>query len=343
MGGRRTEEWERAAPSKRRLRRFLRPVVQVAAVAVVAVFFYRERHVFTGFGSTMSRLRWSWVGLAFAAELASIPALAEAQIVVLRAGGVRADRVRMNMVTLASNAISLSVPAGVAFAEGYSFARYREFGASAAVAAWSELAAGAIAFAALAGVALAGAVIDSQGAAPILLPTLSVVLAGAAGAAELFRHPEVLVRATEWIERHVGRRVGALVGRVTERVRDAARSLGGVHPPVRTWAAAAGLSTANWLLDVACLAWAFRAVGARVPWAAVLLAFAGGKVVSSIGITPGGLGLVEGGLVATFVAYGTPGATAGAAVLVYRALTLVGLVAIGWAAVAVLAVQSRRD
>jgi hypothetical protein len=74
----------------------------------------------------------------------------------------------------------------------------------------------------------------------------------------------------------------------------------------------------------------------------VLLAFAGSKVVTSIGITPGGLGLVEGGLVATFVAYGLPGADAGAAVLVYRALTLIGLVGIGWLVVAMLAVEDRR-
>jgi uncharacterized membrane protein YbhN (UPF0104 family) len=65
-------------------------------------------------------------------------------------------------------------------------------------------------------------------------------------------------------------------------------------------------------------------------------------VVSSIGITPGGLGLVEGGLVATFVAYGVSGAGAGAAVVVYRALTLIGLVGIGWLGVVLLAVEDRR-
>jgi len=46
--------------------------------------------------------------------------------------------------------------------------------------------------------------------------------------------------------------------------------------------------------------------------------------------------------VATFVAYGLPGADAGAAVLVYRALTLIGLVGIGWGVVAAQAVVDRR-
>src|SRR6266508_3012146 len=173
--------------------RLLRVAVEAAAIGAVVYFFARERDLFSGFGSTISSLEWAWVGLAFAAELASVPPLAEAQRIVLRAGGVEAGRLRMNLVTLASNAIAVSVPAGVAVAEGYSFNRYRRFGADAAVAAWSELASGAIAFCALPGVALAGAVIAGGGAEPILLPILAVVVAGSAGAAVVFRYPLLLV------------------------------------------------------------------------------------------------------------------------------------------------------
>jgi hypothetical protein len=106
--------------------------------------------------------------------------------------------------------------------------------------------------------------------------------------------------------------------------------------------AAFWLCAANWLLDAASLALAFQAIGGPVPWGAVLVAFAGSKVVSSIGITPGGLGIVEGGLVAVLVANGTPGPTAVAAVVLYRALTFVGLVGLGWVAAGVLASQTRR-
>jgi hypothetical protein len=42
------------------------------------------------------------------------------------------------------------------------------------------------------------------------------------------------------------------------------------------------------------------------------------------------------------VAYGSDGATAVAAVVVYRALTIVGLVGLGWAAVGALAVDRGR-
>jgi uncharacterized protein (TIRG00374 family) len=276
------------------------------------------------------------VCLALVAELASIPPLAEAQRLVLAVSGVKAPRWRMILVTLASNAISMSVPAGVAFAEGYYFAQYREFGAKKAQAVWAELASGAIAFAALSAVGLAGAVVASGPAAMPLMAVLSVVTAGAIAASVLFRHPHLLVSAIEWIDRIVGRRLGELIDRVTDRIRDASRSLRGTPPSMATWMAAAGLSAANWLLDVACLGFSFKAIGASVPWGATLLAFAGGKVITSLGITPGGLGIVEGGLVAMFVAFGTKGAEAGAAVLVYRGLTLVGLVGLGWVAAAIL-------
>src|SRR5207237_2780079 len=126
------------ARSRRRV--LVRILLQILSLAAVAFFFWRERHEFLGFGNTMGRLSWFWVGMSVAAELASIPPLAEAQRLVLRAGRTSAPRGQMILVTLASNAISLSVPAGIAVAVGYTFTRFRKFGASAAVAAWAELA-----------------------------------------------------------------------------------------------------------------------------------------------------------------------------------------------------------
>ncbi len=328
--------------AKRRRRLAVRVAIELIALGVVLAFFFRERDVFGGFGRTMSHITWYWLVLAVAAELASIVPLAEAQRIVLAVGGTEAPRWEMIKVTLASNAISMSVPGGFAVAEGYAFNRFRKFGAGQAVAAWAELAAGAIAFAALAGIALAGAIVDSRGVGVVLLPILSVVFAGSVAAAGVFRHPHILVTWIDWIERHVGRRLGSLISRAGTHVREVSQRLRGFHPSVRTWATVFGLSALNWLLDVACLGLAFLAVGGRVPWGAVLLAFAGTKVVSSIGITPGGLGIVEGGLVATFVAYGVPGGTAVAAVIVYRALTLIGLVGVGWVVAGLLAVQARR-
>src|SRR6266704_1550064 len=261
---------DRRAGSERTGRRagrrsmLLRYGLGLAALAAAAFFFVRERALFAGFGATLGHLNWAWVVVAFAAELASLPPLA-----------------------------------------------------------------------------LAGVVIAGDGAESILLPLLGVVVAGSGGAALLFRHPRFMLRTVGWTEVHLGQ-VGRLVGRLTQGFCRTARALGHVHPSMGLWSVAWGLSVVNWLLDAACLALSFAAVHAPVPWGAVLLAFAGAKVVSSIGITPGGLGIVEAGLVATFVAYGVRGAHAGAAVLVYRVLTLIGLVGIGWLSVALLAVEDRR-
>src|SRR5437899_2699968 len=151
--GRRKGGAERTA---RRVGRSLwfRILLQVAAVGLVAFFFVRERSLFLGFSRTMARLDWWWILPAVAAEVASIVPLAEAQRAVLHAGGTDTPRWQMILVTFASNAISMSVPAGVAVAEGYAYSKYRGFGAKVTVAAWAELAAGAIAFSALAGLAL---------------------------------------------------------------------------------------------------------------------------------------------------------------------------------------------
>lgn len=321
----------------------LRVGLQVVALGVAAFFFWRQRHVFEGFVSTIGRLRWPWVATAVAAELASIPPLAEAQRLLLRIRGLRPGRWQMALVTLASNAISMSIPAGVAVAEGYAYAKYRWLGAKQEVAAWAELAAGAIAFAALAGLALAGAIIARGPATGVLLPALCVVFAGALAAAELFRHPTLVTRAVRWLERHVGRQLGAIVARASRRAREAAEGLTELDPSLARWWAVAALSALNWLLDTACLVLAFVAVGARIPWGVALLAFAGTKVVSSSGITPGGIGIVEGGMVATFVAYGIKGSAAVAAVLVYRAITFVGLVGVGWLAAATLAARTHAE
>jgi len=319
----------------------LRLLLTIGALVVVGLFLYRQRHLFSGFGRAISGARWYWVGVGFAAELASMIPLAEAQRVILRAAGTDTPLGEMVGVTFASNAIASTAPAGVAFAEGYAFRRYRHFGASEAVAAWAELASGAIAFAALAGMALAGAVIGIRRLPLALIPVLGVVFAGATGAAALFRRPHLMCDVIEWVEKHTGRAGGA-VAPARGRLRSIAEELEDLQPSIRTWAAAYALSAANWFLDVVCLAFTFIAFAAPVPWAAILLAFAGTKVVSSIGVTPGGLGIAEGGMIAVFAVYHAKLATAVPAVVVYRAVTLFGLVGLGWILVPLLGAESRR-
>ncbi len=94
-----------------------------------------------------------------------------------------------------------------------------------------------------------------------------------------------------------------------------------VAPTRLEWAQAVLAGTCSWLSDCACLACAFIAVGAAVPWAGLLLAYCGGQLAVNLPITPGGLGVVEGSLTVALVAFGGGEAPTVAAVLLYRLIS----------------------
>jgi uncharacterized protein (TIRG00374 family) len=81
---------------------------------------------------------------------------------------------------------------------------------------------------------------------------------------------------------------------------------------------AVGLAGANWLLDVAAL-WVFLlAFGFSEDIRHLLVAYSLACLVGLVPITPGGLGIIEGVLVPTIVAFGTPHGIALLGVLTWR-------------------------
>ena len=69
-------------------------------------------------------------------------------------------------------------------------------------------------------------------------------------------------------------------------------------------------------------------------WIEVLAAFSFANVLTTIAITPSGVGFVEAGAVAALIAFGGPEAASAAAVFLYRGFTYlmeIPLGAIGWA------------
>ena len=95
----------------------------------------------------------------------------------------------------------------------------------------------------------------------------------------------------------------------------------------------AGYTVLLYVLLQACLV----VTGAGVTWQVVLLAFCVERLATLVGITPGGLGVVEVGLAgALALAPGASPAGVAAAVLIYRALTfgleipVGGLLLLGW-------------
>jgi hypothetical protein len=103
-----------------------------------------------------------------------------------------------------------------------------------------------------------------------------------------------------------------------------------LRPKPVVWIQVGGLALANWLTDAGVLAVSIYAVGAPVPWHALLLVYGSGIVVRSLGITPGGLGLVEGTLCLGLVGAGLHVGPALASVLLYRLISFWMVATAGW-------------
>jgi uncharacterized membrane protein YbhN (UPF0104 family)/tRNA A-37 threonylcarbamoyl transferase component Bud32 len=85
-------------------------------------------------------------------------------------------------------------------------------------------------------------------------------------------------------------------------------------------------------LYAACLAACVRALGGSVPIVGVAVVYLTGSAIASAAPTPGGLGAIEVALSAGLTTAGLPGATALAAVLLFRLLTFWLPVPVGWIA-----------
>jgi uncharacterized protein (TIRG00374 family) len=80
----------------------------------------------------------------------------------------------------------------------------------------------------------------------------------------------------------------------------------------------AGWIMLDWVLTIAILWAAFRAVNHPIPPGLVMVGFAVGIVLSLVSFVPGGLGVMEGSMTAIFVGLGVPFENAFLAVLIFR-------------------------
>ena len=78
------------------------------------------------------------------------------------------------------------------------------------------------------------------------------------------------------------------------------------------------LACAFWFFDMLCLWCTFQAFGYTIGLGHLLVAYVVAYSIGTLAPTPGGLGAVEGLLIALFVSFGVPSAIAVAVVLVYR-------------------------
>jgi uncharacterized membrane protein YbhN (UPF0104 family) len=105
----------------------------------------------------------------------------------------------------------------------------------------------------------------------------------------------------------------------------------------RRWLPLSVTTVVNGLATLLTLTAALRALGvpaSRLSLVEIFAAWALGRLVSSIEITPGGFGVFELSLTAALVSFGGPSARVLAAVLLYRAITVVPTLAMGLLALA---------
>jgi hypothetical protein len=313
-------------------------------LAVAAWALSNKRHDLASASHLIANLDWRWVVLAVGAEVGSMVVFARLQRWLLRAGGVRVGLLSMVEITVAGNALSTTLPGGVAWAATWAFGQLRRRGADGTLSGWVILVAGALAsFAIFVLLAVGAWVAGSKGPVASLRPLVAglaaiPVVVGLAGVL-LARWPALRTRARELCvaasRRPRMRTVDGALQQFWARVRT-------VQPAPAGWLEALGFALANWTLDAVVLVACTLALGVGVPWRGILVAYALTQVAASLPITPGGLGVVEGSLAALLVAYGMHPDQAVAVTLLYRVVSFWALVPVGWTVWSAIELSQRR-
>ncbi len=325
------------ATNSRRNAHLLRGGISVLTLAAFVVLILGKRTALTRSLGRIGHPQWTWIALGVLLEASSMATFAMMQRRLLGVGGRRVGTGPMLATTLAANALSVSVPvAGPELGAAFSFRRFKDQGADTSLAGWTLLVGGlASSFGAVlvlaAGGALSGNVVVTGAT---ILAGLLGVLAGLGLWVGVGRTRLRLV-VTRWAAQAI--RLGSRF--FSRRVHDPAGAVNGwieglqsLRPSKAEWGKVAGLGLANWLTDIGVLAMSILALGGAVPWRSLLLIYGLATLIGSLGITTGGLGLVEGtlclGLVSTSASFLVMLALA--AVLLYRLVSFWLVMAAGW-------------
>jgi putative heme transporter len=281
-------------------------------------------------------LSWEWIALLFAAALLNLLTFAPPWMVVLP-GLSFAQAIT---VTQASTALSIVVPGGLAAGLAGSYAMLRRWGfASRDVARAVTLTGLWNQFLNLSFPIVAVFLLNSEGGDTKLLGVAAFVGVAVLGVA-------VAALAVVLVSKRLARDVGELMASVADwvlaRIRRGPVSWGG--PSFERFRLSAGdLLRRRWhLLTAASLAGsltvfavlvvalrAFDVPASEVSLAEAFAAWSFIRIIGTIPITPGGIGIVEVGLTSALIGFGGANAGVVAAVLVYRFLTIVPTLLVG--------------
>ncbi len=273
-----------------------------------------------------------WLALAVGAELGSMGAFARVQRRMLSAGGARVPICHMAALTYAANAVSVTLPGGVALSSGYVFRRLRSWGATVPAAGFTILASGVLSTFAFALLAVTCAVLAGHGGIGSLLVIGAVIVAaGALALAHRRLQPDLIAR--------VAARSLSRANRIRHRAPDAGlasiehfiEELSAIKPRGRDWLAGLGFAGMNWVADLICLIACCQAVGARgSSLVLVLVAYVAGMSTSGLTLLPGGLGVADAAMIFALTQGGVSTVSATAGVLLYRLISFALVVTLGW-------------
>jgi len=322
-----------------RLRRLIAPAIGLAVAAASFAYVLPRIADYGAAWHVIEQLSWSQGGLLALAVVVNLVTFAPAWMAALPGLGFW----RAFVVTQASTASTYLAPGGAAVGVALSYAMLRRWGftagsvglAAALTGTWNQLALlgfppvalGLLTLeqeqnALLQSVALLGLIVFVLAVAAFAAALSTPKLAGAAG--------DITARIVNWSLRGIKRGPIRLNGDSFVRFRSRAIGLLRRRWLVLTLATLAGQLSVFLLLIVSLRvldvsASEVNAVEAFAAWSLV-------RLLGSLPITPGGIGVVEVGLTTALVGFGGDNAEVVAAVLLYRFLSIVPTLLLGLAA-----------
>ena len=235
-------------------------------------------------------------------------------------------------LTYAANALSVTFPGGTALSSGYVFRRLRGWGATVPAAGFTVVASGLLS---LVGFAVLAVLVGISAGDDLTSSVLVIVAAAVVALAALAlrrRDPAVL------LQRAVPAGVRGL-NRLLRRTPDAGLAaaqrftddLTAIHPRHRDWLVGLGMAVLNWGADLVCLFACCEAIGAdHASLVLVMVAYVAGMSASSISLLPGGFGIVDAAMIFALTSGGVSTVAATAGVVLYRLISFLLVVLVGW-------------
>lgn len=329
-----------------------RLVATAVTVAVVGIAFVLVLPGIAGYGAVwgvLKRLTWPWIVGLLLATVTNIVTFALPWMVALPGLGF----LKALSMTQASTAFSSVIPGGAPVGMAASFAMLRSWGmdgtsvglAVALTGIWNQLSTFVFPVIAVALLALQGAGSHSLALLAVIGVTLFVAIS--AGVAAILARPGIAYRAgtlasrgVSWLNRLRGKQPPGWSGEALLRFR--AQTLELLR---RRWLALTAATLANQLTGYLMLELSLRAVGISLSEVSVPESFAAwsvGRLLISLPLTPGGIGVVELGVSGALIGFGGPNAKVVTAVFVYRALSIVPTLVLGLISAATWRLQAPR-